>query len=502
MTDTIAIMRKRVLDMAIRGELVEQREHEGSADETLLYILNKKAQLTKSTKEIPNRHEKDTPFLIPKNWRWVKLGSVGITQTGNTPPTKNKEYYNGDIPFVKPDNIYKDHIEYDTNLKLTNLGLEKARSVYADSILMVCIGTIGKTFITDRLCAFNQQINSLTPYIEESYHTKFISRVLESNYFQILAWDSSSATTISILNKGRWNDLLIPFPPSEEQKRIVAKVEEIFAIIDQISTRKEDSLAIIEKIRQTSLQNAIMGQLVEQNENDEPASDFVKKIQAKKEQLIKEKKIKKENILLDIKEENIPFEIPENWNWIRLGDLLGKIGSGSTPKGGVSVYVETGIPFIRSQNVYNDGLRLKNVAYITEETNNSKSGSQVFAGDILLNITGASIGRCALVPDDFEIGNVNQHVLINRPIDTRIRQYLHIALTSPYISNEIMSLQKGGTKEGLSATNAKLLKIPFPPLSEQQRIVKKLDQIMDICDQMEAIFDGSSQTNRALKVAE
>lgn len=314
--------------------------------------------------------------------------------------------------------------------------------------------------------------------------------------------NSKTGSAIPHLDKKLFSRLEVNLPPLAEQKRIVAKIESLFTVIDQIDKRKQDSLTIIEKIRQTSLQNAIMGQLVEQNENDEPASELVNKIQAQKKQLIKEKKIKKENMLSDIKEEDLPFEIPENWNWIRLGDILRKIGSGSTPKGGNSVYVEAGIPFIRSQNVYNDGLRLKNVAYITEETNNSKSGSQVFAGDILLNITGASIGRCAIVPDNFEVGNVNQHVLINRPIDTRTRQYLHIALTSPYIFNEIMSLQKGGTKEGLSATNAKMLKIPLPPLAEQKRIVEKFNQIMAICDQMEALLYGSSSVNVTLKVVE
>lgn len=499
MADNIELMRQRVIDIAIQGELVEQRSEEGSA-KTLLDQI----QMINENKPLQNIDYDEISSGIPESWEWIKFGDIANFQSGKTPSRGNKSYWdNGTYPWISISDI-KDGEHLSITKEQIN---EKAKDEVfkgnfspKGTLIMSFKLSIGKMAILDVDAFHNEAIISIYPKYDDS---KTIRNYLYyiMNGLDLLK-ESKGAIKGATLNKKSLNNILVPLPPLAEQKRIIAKIESLFTVIDQIGERKQDSLAIIEKIRQTSLQNAIMGQLVEQNENDEPASDLVKKIQAKKEQLIKEKKIKNENILLDIKEENIPFEIPENWNWIRLGDLLGKIGSGSTPKGGVSVYVETGIPFIRSQNVYNDGLRLKNVAYITEETNNSKSGSQVFAGDILLNITGASIGRCALVPDDFEIGNVNQHVLINRPIDTRIRQYLHIALTSPYISNEIMSLQKGGTKEGLSATNAKLLKIPFPPLSEQQRIVEKLDQIMDICDQMEAIFDGSSQTNRALKVAE
>lgn len=113
-------------------------------------------------------------------------------------------------------------------------------------------------------------------------------------------------------------------------------------------------------------------------------------------------------------DDEIPFEISENWSWIRLSQLTTKIGAGSPPTGGRAVYLSEGVKFIRSQNVYNDGLRLNDIAYISDETNKKKSGSIVCPKDILLNITGGSIGRCAIVPDDFDVANVNQHVKIMR----------------------------------------------------------------------------------------
>ena len=165
----------------------------------------------------------------------------------------------------------------------------------------------------------------------------------------------------------------------------------------------------------------------------------------------------------------MPFDIPENWLWCRLSEQCIKIGAGSTPTGGKAVYVSEGIKFIRSQNVYNDGLRLNDIAYITEETNSKKLGSIVQAKDILLNITGGSIGRCAIVPDDFDIANVNQHVMIIRLVDPVIRQWIHAILISEYIQNLIMDVQVGVSREGLSATKLMNFLIPIPPIPWSRR---------------------------------
>ncbi|MDO5589685.1 MAG: restriction endonuclease subunit S, partial [Lachnospiraceae bacterium] len=170
-------------------------------------------------------------------------------------------------------------------------------------------------------------------------------------------------------------------------------------------------------------------------------------------------------------DDDIPFDLPSGWAWSRLRNLTSKVGAGSTPQGGRSVYVEKGVKFIRSQNVYDDGLRLGDIVYITEETNSKKSGSIVCPQDILLNITGGSIGRCAVVPDDFDIGNVNQHVIIIRLIEPEMRYWIHAVLTSPYIQNLIMDVQVGVSREGLSASKLMDFFIPVPPVNEQKRIL-------------------------------
>ena len=267
-------------------------------------------------------------------------------------------------------------------------------------------------------------------------------------------------------------------------------------------------------LRQKILDLAIRGKLVPQNPNDEPASILLEKIREQKQQMFKEGKLKKKDIKNDsiifkgednlhyekfqdgtVKciEDEIPFEVPEGWAWCRLYSLSVKIGAGSTPTGGAAVYTTSGIKFIRSQNVYNDGLILNDVAYISEEINQKKSGSIVKPKDILLNITGGSIGRCALVPDEFDIANVNQHVMIIRLTNIEFRKYIHSVITSSYIQKQIFSRQVGSGRGGLSAETLSTFLIPLPPRNEQILITDKLNdcisQILTIANEQCKIND-------------
>lgn len=181
-----------------------------------------------------------------------------------------------------------------------------------------------------------------------------------------------------------------------------------------------------------------------------------------------------------------PFALPTGWRWVRLREITAKIGAGSTPLGGKKAYVAQGIKFLRSQNVWNQGLRLEDVALISEKTHQKMSGTHIAPGDLLFNITGASIGRCAIVPDDFDAGNVSQHVTIVRPSLPDVRNYLHIALTSELVQRMVMSEQVGVSREGLSIAKLSQFQIPLPPLAEQHRIVAKVDELMALCDKLEA----------------
>ena len=194
--------------------------------------------------------------------------------------------------------------------------------------------------------------------------------------------------------------------------------------------------------------------------------------------------------------DKVPFEIPDSWEWVRLKNLSIKIGAGSTPQGGKNIYVSKGIKFIRSQNVYNNGLYLKNVVYIPEEINAKKAGSVVHPKDILLNITGGSIGRCAIVPEQFDIGNVNQHVMIIRLIKAEIRNWIHFVLVSDYIQKLIMEVQVGVSREGLSASKLKDFLIPIPPLSELKRIVDKIEHLLPYIEKYKSLEESKQSLDK------
>jgi len=150
---------------------------------------------------------------------------------------------------------------------------------------------------------------------------------------------------------------------------------------------------------------------------------------------------------------------------------------------------------LRSQNVWNEGLRLDDVAYIKPETHQKMSGTHVRDGDLLFNITGASIGRCAIVPDSFDTGNVSQHVVIVRSISKEVLQFLHLVLISNHVQQTVMDVQVGVSREGLSIGKLGQFIIPIPPLTEQHRIVAKVDELMALCDQLETQHSNATEAH-------
>ena len=276
-------------------------------------------------------------------------------------------------------------------------------------------------------------------------------------------------------------------------------------------------------LKNSILQMAVEGKLVPQDPSDEPASVLLERIREERHELIAEGKAKfpkggesiiyiasdgspyekrvdaKGRVLSDecIADEVSFGELPEGWVWARLSSLFTKIGSGSTPAGGRKVYQDEGPMLIRSQNVHNEGLKLEDVAHFAYSLF-KKRGSHVLPNDILLNITGASIGRCAIVPNPFEEADVNQHVLIMRPVDSTLNHYLHIAIVSPLIQAAIMAGQVGATKEGLSATKASNLIVPVPPLAEQYRVVERVNRLMPLVEEYGKLEDDREALDAAL----
>lgn len=248
------------------------------------------------------------------------------------------------------------------------------------------------------------------------------------------------------------------------------------------------------KLRQKILDLAIHGKLVPQDPNDEPASVLLERIKAEKERLIKEGKIKGSKKSAKASDtphyqQDVPFEVPSNWAWATIEEICSKIGSGSTPRG--SNYAVEGIPFFRSQNVYNDRLVYDDIKYISDETHQKMKGTEVLANDLLLNITGGSLGRCAVVPADFNRGNVSQHVCIMRPILVE-PEYFHALILSSYFAKSMKITGSG--REGLPKYSLEQMAFPLPPLAEQHLIVAEIGKWFSLIDIIETGKDDLHTT--------
>ncbi len=243
-------LNKIILDLAIRGKLVEQNLEDEPASELLKRIKEEKERLIKEKvikkeKELPKIEKDEIPFEIPESWEWVRLGEIGILQTGNTPQTSKNEYYGNDIPFITPADITSKGINYN-NRGLSFLGKEKGRVVLKNSLLQVCIGgSIGKVFYTDREVCFNQQINGITLYLS---NYKYIYGILSSVYFYESLLENSNGTATPIINKSSWGNLLVPLPPLAEQQRIVKRVEKLMSICDMLEEKIVESERVSEKL--------------------------------------------------------------------------------------------------------------------------------------------------------------------------------------------------------------------------------------------------------------
>lgn len=477
-------LKNSILQLAIQGKLVEQRSEEGTAKELLEQIKAEKGQhikekKIKKEKPLAEITEAEIPFDIPESWAWVRLGEVAFLNSGG-----QYDESNSGLLYIKVADMNLENNKYEITTSTRRANCPINSVIPKGSIIFP---KRGGAILT------NKKRLVLKSDICVDSNTMAMTVINLDCLDYIYTWFNgidlgrlATGTSVPQINNKDIYPLLLPLPPLEEQKRIVAKIEELMPYVEKYGEAHSELVAFNKKfpedMQKSILQYAIQGKLVEQRKEEGTAEELYKLIQEEKARLIKEGKIKKEKPLPDITEDEVPFEIPESWKWVRLGNLCEKIGSGSTPTGGKSVYKESGIKFLRSQNIYNDGLRLEGVAFISDEQN--KQGSIVKPKDILLNITGGSIGRSALVPDDFDIANINQHVMIIRNLVSENRFLLHYILISPYVQSMIMSVQVGVSREGLSAEKLKNFLIPLAPHKEQKRIVAKIEEMLPYCQQL------------------
>lgn len=417
----------------------------------------------------------------------------------------------GNNKFLRISDIHESKVNWDT-VPYCNCVDEETYLLQNDDILIARTGgTTGKSF-------------KISEPPSRSIFAGYLIRirakeVVNPNYIYLFLHSFAYWSQIVNLNEGNFRpkanaenlkSLILPNCDKNIQDEIVRisegdnikgyedlflKIEKSMSEYDktlQVEELLNDQLTQITNLNQAILQEAVQGKLVKQNPKDEPATELLKRI--KEEKL---KSSKKEKPLPLIKPEEIPFEIPESWVWCRLGEMCNKIGSGSTPKG--SNYATSGYPFFRSQNIHDEGIVYEDIKFVSEEVQTQMNGTVVFANDILLNITGGSLGRCALVPNDFEKGNVSQHVCIIRPLQID-RNYFHKIVLSPYFQRLIFSSVTGAGREGLPKYNLEQFLIPLPPLFEQKRIVAEIEKQLAKTKQLkEHIIANQQATEQLLK---
>ncbi len=417
------------------------------------------------------------------SWSKVELGKVCTIEKGITGILKAIP---GEFPLVVTGEVRKSHNEYQFDDDAVIIPLVSGTGHGHASIKRIHFQK-GKFALGSILCA-------IIPKDKCKLSAEYLYRFLDLNKENELVARMKGMANVTLPIK-EIAKIEIPLLSIEEQVKFVESYYDLETKSNNLSIELTHQLALVKKLRQQLLQDAVQGKLVPQNPNDEPASELLKKIKAEKQKLIAEGKLKKGKELPPINDEEIPFEIPEGWVWCRLGEICTKIGSGSTPNG--SNYSLDGKPFFRSQNIHDVELVYDDIKFISAEVHKQMKGTTVFANDILLNITGGSLGRCALVPSLFEEGNVSQHVCIIRPL-TVDNTFYHKIVLSPFFQKFIFSSTTGAGREGLPKYNLELFSVPLPPLSEQTRIVQKLDALMRYCDDLETSIKESAVQNEKL----
>jgi type I restriction enzyme S subunit len=318
----------------------------------------------------------------------------------------------------------------------------------------------------------------------------FLHRYLQFNKDRKIVPLMKGAANVSLAVKDIAK-IEIPVPPINEQTSFIELFNKLNNSSIKLQNEFSNQSSLLSMLRQAILQEAIEGKLTESWRKKNPirkgdpeydTAALLEKINTEKQGMIAEGKIRKEKPLAPIRPEEVPFELPDGWVWTRLGEVCSKIGSGSTPKG--SNYSSKGFPFFRSQNIYDNGLIYDDIKYINDKVHQQMNGTVVLSNDLLLNITGGSLGRCSLVPEDFTEGNVSQHVCIVRSIFS-FPKYFHYLILSPQFQKYVFNSTTGAGREGLPKYNLELFIIPLPPLAEQNFIIERADKLLAMVNELE-----------------
>lgn len=478
-------LRKSVLQSAIQGKLTEQLATDDKVEDLLQAIKEEKELLIKEKKikkqkPLPKITEDEIPFAIPENWKWVRLGEIVLINP------RNKIDDDIEVSFIPMNLIeagYKNKYCYEkrlwknvksdfTHIKKGDLGLAKITPCFQNR----------KSAIFDDLIneygAGTTEINIIRKIVKD-FSMKYLLWFVKTEYFINGGVKSFTGTAgQQRINKDYLKMVLMPLPPLAEQKRIVEKLDNVLANIDELKAN-EEKLSILQKnfpdkLKKSILQSAIQGKLTEQLATDDNVEDLLQAIKEEKERLIKEKKIKKQKPLPEITEDEIPFTIPENWKWIRINDVSSiYTGNSINAKEKELKYsnVKQGYNYIATKDVdFNNCILYENGVKIPFETNFKIAKK----GATLMCIEGGSAGKkVGFLKEDVCFGN---KLCSFNPMKIYDRYIFYVVQAPLFINN--FKINMTGIIGGVSINKLKMILIPLPPLAEQKRIVEKLDKLL------------------------
>ena len=487
-----ADLRKAILQYAVEGKLVPQDNQDEPASILYEKIIVEKENLIKQgkikkEKPLPPITDDEIPYDIPENWKWVRLGEVCDVRDGTHDTPK---YISNGIPLITSKNISNNTILFD-NVKY--ISSEDYRAIanrsFVDTgdILFAMIGSIGNPVIvnTDKQFAI-KNVALFKFHQNHFFYNKYLLIFLQLN--QYIMQKKSSGAVQSFVSLKFLREYLFPLPPLKEQERIVKKIDELMGLCDKLEQEEEKLLALdknfMENLPKSILQYAVEGKLVLQDIHDEPASILYEKIIAEKENLIKQGKIKKEKPLPPITDDDIPYNIPENWKWVRLGEIC-NLSIGKTPERKTAEYWKDGIyNWVAISDMINGGLINQ-----TKEKISQIACSKVFKKNILpigtlLFSFKLTIGKLSLLNIP---AYTNEAICAITPyLYDNIKYYLLKILPILNLLDNANDAIKGKT---LNLQTLPLILVPLPPLKEQERIVKKVNELLIYCNKLKDIFN-------------
>lgn len=467
-------LRAAILQAAMQGKLTEQLLEDGSAEDLLKRIQQRKIFNNKKIRPVSD----DALFEIPGSWKWVRFGEIVEFNIGKTPPRAEASYWGNDVPWASIADMPENDILLDTKEKITNKALKErfsAKVCPKGTLIMSFKLTVGRCSILGIDAVHNEAIISIKPLIDSDFTFRnYLARVLPflSNYGE--AKDAIKGRT---LNSDSLNNLIIPVPPLTEQKRIVERVDELMARVTDLE-RPTDTLESLKKafpddIKAALLQAAMQGKLTEQLPEDGNAEDLLEKIKDEKEKLVAEGKIKKQKPLTPITDDEIPFGIPGNWRWVRLGEIVTVLGGKRVPAGRKLTKENTGHAYIRVSDMKNDYVSTSDLRYVSDDIYAGISKYIINKEDIYITVAG-TIGRVGKIPPELDGANLTENA--DRLVFSNIDQgWLMRCLNSPIIQNQICDATTKVGQPKLAIKRIEALLVPLPPLAEQKRMVERLD---------------------------